>query len=455
MAALVLAPTAGWAGVIAQIERPEPYDLRVVGFELPRDAAVSIEAQGLGFRATNTFWIWRWNDSDNEASKIAYAWLLDAGTRQPVWIMDSANSELNKDNPYVLRVDERVDLAAGRYELYYFSGVELLGDDRSEEQADESWWSSVIGRDRPSRTELEDALASGYASVSAEGLTRREVPAFEVTGAIPGALILHHQLGDSTLLVSGFELDRAGDLRVYGMIEKASSHQNSSDFGWIVDATTREVVWNANAADLKEAGGATKNQQFDEQLQLKPGRYVVYYGTDLSHSYGRFNAPPPYDPLNWGITIVPGSDFTAGSFDLFDPTETGDALVEISKVGDDQSIDRAFRINGPGLLHVFALGEYDAHEDQFYDHGWITDASTGETVWRMTGGNTMGAGGAQKNRRFDGLVELPAGEYVVHYVSDDSHSFDEWNLAPPFEPETWGITIRPGPGLDRAIFERR
>ena len=50
---------------------------------------------------------------------------------------------------------------------------------------------------------------------------------------------------------------------------------------------------------------------------------------------------------------------------------------------------------------------------------------------------------------------LPAGEYVVHYVTDDSHCFGQWNQEAPFEPERWGITIRPGSGFDRASFERR
>jgi hypothetical protein len=454
-AALVLASTASPAGVIARIERPAPYDLRVVGFELPRDASVRIEAQGLAFRSTNSFLIWRWSDPDDEATRIAYGWLLDADTRKPAWIMDPVNSEPDEDNPYVFRADERIDLPAGRYELYYFSGVEWFGDERSEEPAEESWWSSVIGRDRPSPRQLEDALGAGHATVSVEGLDDQDAPTFEVTGAIPGALILHQRLGDSTLLVSGFKLDRATDLRVYGLVEKGTTQKASSDFGWIVDESTREVVWNANTAGLKEAGGATKNQQFDEQLRLQPGRYVVYYGTDSSHSYGRFNAPPPYDPFNWGITILPGRGFTAASFSAFDPAMGGEALIEIAEVGDDQSIDRAFRLSSPGVLQVLALGEYDAAEDQFSDHGWISDASTGETVWRMTGRNTMGAGGANKNRRFDGLVELPAGEYVVHYVTDDSHAFDQWNQEAPFEPERWGITIRPGSGFDRASFERR
>ena len=451
---LVLATTVGWASEIARIDRPEPYDLRIVGFELPRDAEVSIEAQGVGLRATDGFWIWRWRDS-HEDTMLAYAWLLDSRTRRPVWIMDADNSETDEDNPSLLRAGQRLDLPAGRYELYYFSGLEWLDPSRPDDEANGSWWNSLFGEDRPSREKAEEALESGYVTVSAEGLTKRDAPAFEATGALPEALILQQQLGDSTLRVSGFKLDRASDLRVYGMVEKAEQQRTSSDFGWIVDAITREVVWNANDAKLEKAGGNVKNQLFDEELHLQPGSYLVYYGTDSSHSYGRFNASPPSDPLNWGITILPGADFTADTFGLFEPARDGEALIEIKAVGVDETLERAFRMNSPGSLHVLALGEYGEADDKFYDQGWISDASTDKVVWRMTGRNTMGAGGAEKNRRFDGLVELPAGTYVAHYVTDDSHSFDEWNQGAPFEPESWGITIRPGPGFDRAEFERR
>jgi hypothetical protein len=92
LAGFVLASTVGWAGEIARVDRPEPYDLRVVGFELPRDAAVRIEAQGLGIRKTSRFWTFQWRDRDDD-TMLAYAWLLDARTRRPVWILDSDNSE--------------------------------------------------------------------------------------------------------------------------------------------------------------------------------------------------------------------------------------------------------------------------------------------------------------------------------------------------------------------------
>ena len=152
---------------------------------------------------------------------------------------------------------------------------------------------------------------------------------------------------------------------------------------------------------------------------------------------------------------MPGTNFTADTFGLFEPLREGESLIEIKEVGVDEDIERAFQMNSPGSLHVLALGEYGEDDDMFYDQAWISDASTGKAVWRMTGRNTMAAGGAEKNRRFDGLVELPAGTYVVHYVTDGSHSFDQWNQEAPFEPENWGITIRPGPGFDRAEFERR
>ena len=36
---------------------------------------------------------------------------------------------------------------------------------------------------------------------------------------------------------------------------------------------------------------------------------------------------------------------------------------------------------------------------------------------------------------------LAAGDYVLHYRSDDSHAFDDWNAPPPFDPESWGIAL--------------
>jgi hypothetical protein len=59
----------------------------------------------------------------------------------------------------------------------------------------------------------------------------------------------------------------------------------------------------------------------------------------------------------------------------------------------------------------------------------------------MTYRKTQHAGGARKNRLFSGTIVLEKGEYDVHYVTDDSHSYMDWNATPPDDQESYGITL--------------
>jgi len=77
------------------------------------------------------------------------------------------------------------------------------------------------------------------------------------------------------------------------------------------------------------------------------------------------------------------------------------------------------------------------------DSGWIEDAATNEVVWEMTYRNTRHAGGARKNRLFDGEIMLDPGTYEVHYETDDSHAFASWNDTAPPAPRSWGIVVTP------------
>jgi len=71
----------------------------------------------------------------------------------------------------------------------------------------------------------------------------------------------------------------------------------------------------------------------------------------------------------------------------------------------------------------------------------------------MTADNTGHGGGAAKNARFDGIIDLPAGDYIVYYRTDDSHAYGSWNMAPPFEKRNWGITLYGvGPDFDENSF---
>jgi hypothetical protein len=51
------------------------------------------------------------------------------------------------------------------------------------------------------------------------------------------------------------------------------------------------------------------------------------------------------------------------------------------------------------------------------------------------------AGGAKKNRFYNDLVVLKPGDYRVVYETDDSHSYNNWNDAPPLDPTSWGIIV--------------
>jgi hypothetical protein len=54
---------------------------------------------------------------------------------------------------------------------------------------------------------------------------------------------------------------------------------------------------------------------------------------------------------------------------------------------------------------------------------------------------TEHAGGGDKNRLYKGSIILPAGDYVLRYRSDGSHSLEEWNVNPPENPFDYGVTL--------------
>jgi CubicO group peptidase (beta-lactamase class C family) len=113
-------------------------------------------------------------------------------------------------------------------------------------------------------------------------------------------------------------------------------------------------------------------------------------------------------------------------------------VARISEVADDADKTAEFTLTGAASLRVFAQGEGDG--GRMYDYGWIEDAATGKAVWEMKAAETAHAGGAEKNRKVDAALSLPAGRYRLRYKSDDSHSSDNWNALPP-EINFWGIAL--------------
>jgi hypothetical protein len=114
-------------------------------------------------------------------------------------------------------------------------------------------------------------------------------------------------------------------------------------------------------------------------------------------------------------------------------------IAQIVRAGDEADKSEAFRLDRTTRIRVYAIGEGQNRE--MYDYGWIEDARSGNVVWEMTYSMTFHAGGGRKNRVVKTTILLDKGEYRLRFKSDDSHSFGDWNVAPPEDQQYWGITL--------------
>jgi hypothetical protein len=246
-------------------------------------------------------------------------------------------------------------------------------------------------------------------------------------------------IGDDEMRSEGFTLTRPMEVRIYALGEGRDGQMH--DYGWILNATTRQRVWTMRYEDTEHAGGGQKNRIFQGTLRLEPGSYLVFYRSDDSHSADDWNDSPPAEPRYWGISLYPASGRL--DRDAVTPYVRGgerdpDLIAEIARVGDDERARATFRLDTETTVRIYALGEGSG---QMFDYAWLEDARGGRVVWEMTYRTSQHAGGAEKNRVYDGQVRLGPGEYVLRYRSDGSHSYGDWNSDPPDDPEGWGVAV--------------
>jgi hypothetical protein len=428
----LLAPAVVGAVELVSIDSPGLVGIKAGGFELGTGARVEIQATGRESHedAVSSGNSWFSFGGDREDHLSAYAWILDANTRQVVWEMVARDTRAGEIGDLV-EVDAEIDLPAGRYEVYLTSNHAWL------EYAEDGEWSKRSVRRQ--MEEIEEEVEHLRVTVSAD-VAASEVSAFEPDGKLAHSVIAITSVGDSQYRREAFSLDREVRLEVYGLMEYPGGSDGPADFGWIVDLETGERVWDMSDRRGRQAGGASKNRLLEREVKLGPGEFMLVYGTDDSHSAEEFNGAPPHDPLAWGIQIGADSGDRSAIRSITAPTR-GNPLVDFSGAGDDEFFEQAFRMNRDGVVHVYALGEGVDDGWTWVDYGWIIEASSGEAVWSMDDRNTFYAGGADKNRMFDGAVELPAGDYILFYVTDGSHSAEDWNSAAPFEPGAWGLQL--------------
>jgi hypothetical protein len=405
--------------------------IKIHGFTLNTEKTITIEAVGAGgdkeIRRTPNFQV----DPQN---MFAYAWILNARSRELVWRMTIDNTEGDWWDKYNRIFKGEVELEKGEYELYfssvepsYFSpegGFLSFGKIMDKFLHGSSWW---------------DDLAKKW-KVRVEGVDNvfAESAVLKYQHAVKNSAVVNlTNIGNRENLKSGFTVNSPVHLKIYAQGE---GYKNQMfDYAFIQDESTYQKVWEMQEEQTEHAGGAIKNRVVRTELMLEPGDYMVHYISDDNHSFNEWNANPPYDPDFWGIMITQtDADFNKDAISRYEGKE-GSVIVKMDRLGDYEEVSEGFTLLRPMKLRIYAIGE--GRQDNMSDYGWIEDAKTGRKVWTMDYQDTQDAGGTAKNRLFDNVIAFDAGSYVVHFETDDSHSFREWNSSSPRDPEGWGIKI--------------
>lgn len=451
---LLLLATNGYAqDRLVDIYDLNPRDIHMEAFAL--DTAQELHIEAIGGRSRDRSSIWeRWFDDDNDYREEYWpgnAWILDARTREVVWELKEEDTDRERDG--LRSFNGTVRLPAGVYEAYYasFAGTSYSTGNwvrtvsfshKTYRDGDKVYWGEFVEN---------EAFKDFRFSIEGNGQRYGNRALIKVRDAVnETAIISLTGLGDDTFEQVGFVLDEPMEIEFYALGE--ARRDDSFDYGWITNADTRKKIWEMDYWSSDPAGGASKNRMVHQRVELPAGRYVATFVTDDSHSADEWNSRPPYDPDFWGLTLRVSSVAHSARVRTFDyeNVRDQDAFVALTRVGDHETQSEGFTLKEPMDVHVYAIGEGD--DGDMYDYAWIINTSTRERVWQMRHRDTEHAGGASKNRIFDEVITLDAGSYVAYYITDGSHSYEDWNSSPPFDQEHWGLTLTPAQGaLDRSI----
>ncbi len=393
-------------------------------------AVVSLQPDTSGETARSAFELGREADVEIYAigeirreSPFDYGWILNADTRKVVWRMDYKNSEDGGGAVKNRMVRYTQHLPAGKYVAYFTSDDSHgAGEWNGVPPFDPSFWGMTL--------RIEDQSA------------RESVHKIDWSPVPEGQTIVSMvRMGDDETRSQGFSLKQGMDVRVYAIGECTDKKDpDMDDYAWIMNANTRTRIWTMQCDQTEPAGGAYKNRMFDGVVHLDAGNYMVFFKSDGSHSYAKWNDAPPVESKYWGVSVFPAS----GKLDprLIGTLErdTVGILADLTKVRDDRKSRRFFDLESPTHIRIHAVGEGTGGEMD--DYAWIEDEKTGETVWEMKYKNTVEAGGARKNRLFDGTVKLEPGRYILFFKTDGSHAYGDWNADPPDDPDSWGVVLR-------------
>lgn len=362
---------------------------------------------------------------------VDYGWIVNNADRSRVVQMKWNDCEYAGGATKNVILRREISIPKGEYTMYYVT-------DNSHSMAD---WNCAPPH---------DPLNYGFtitAKSEGEKANFKTIDLKEDAGVV---FVSITKVRDNENRRESFTLKQDAKVRIYALGERDNNARQMADYALILDARTRARVWKMEADATDHAGGASKNRLVDEVITLPKGSYIVQYNTDDSHAYNDWNADPPYDQDRYGVTLSLVGEKADRSIvgKYTDPREKG-MLAQLIRMRDNEKKEVNFKLDKTTRVRVYALGEGVNRE--MADWGWITDAKSGATVWEMTYSMTSHAGGARKNRLVNTTIILDRGNYTLHYETDDSHAFGDWNSDPPEDPEYWGITLYPDDGATAPV----
>ncbi len=408
----------------------KPGKIDVKAFVLLKESTLMVEGYGGLFKKLG-------NDM------MFYGWIIDSKSRRVVWnLLEDANDKFfERSDPGRFGFKKEVKLPAGQYEVYYAAGMNYnrYGNNNYEFHVSDlgELFNLIFNDINDNNDQYSSKYASKFSmSISAPSANLTEIAwDKKVNEFSSNALISVVRAGDDLSVKKSFSVTSDINLNIMEIGEQTGG--DLIDFAWIVNSNTYEKVWPNSETRYKKAGGGSKNKSTFQTIKLPKGTYTLYYISDDSHSYDKWNVLPPYDPQFWGITVWPdeGDKSKVKTIEQEDPF-----VLKLNKAKNNAYLSQGFSLKKDMKIRVISQGESSGDFDMA-DYGWIVNTDTHTNVWEFTQRKGQYAGGGEKNRIVNQEIDLPKGNYTAYFVTDDSHAFGDWNVAPPLVPELWGISI--------------